>query len=775
MNGNGYSSLRALRKEISDLYSDPSEEMARIRAAHLNAIVRHTPYMMAANFGSGLLIFWAFSATLPWGLMLWWAILTLVSGLAVLRWWRRRGDPPLMVSPRAVRRATLHAGALATIWSALPLIWFGHADAPQQLLIAVLLAGMMSAGGFVLSSLPWASLAYVGIHATAAQIALWLSGEPTFATVSALLCVYAPMVAIGSLFSWRKATALLKSQAEAVRQERMVAMLLEDFEQNAGDALWETDAQGRLTHVSARLTEILGVPEEKLRSKLLADLMADWSVDGAESLRDALAAGRPFRELQLSLSLDGGLRHVALNAKPLRSANGDTPGWRGVMTDVTEKVAGLKMLKQLAHEDSLTGLANRFTFRDAMTAAILQQRRAALFIIDLDHFKAINDTLGHAAGDALLQAVALRLSRNAGAGDVVARLGGDEFAVLSFSAVDEAAAAALAQRVIEDLTSPVEVKGRQLRVGASIGIAFCPGEAPNVETLLIRADTALYAAKGAGRGRHVLFTPALGEQSRRRGLLETGLRRAVELDQLTLHWQPKIDITAWRLIGAEALLRWRHPELGEIGPEEFIPIAEQCGQIEQLGDWALRAACAAAKTALSHLVVSVNVSPLQLRASNFVTRVRDILGEFQLDPSRLELEITESAYMDDAENALVQLHALRSLGLRIGLDDFGSGYSSLAYLRRFPFDSLKIDQSFIQEAMAGPDARAIIEMIAKLSTTLGMRTVCEGVETAAQLAALTNAGCQEVQGYLVSTPLPLAEFLERQAEWGDGCGYAAAG
>jgi len=774
MNGRGYSSLSVLRKEISDLYNDPSQQMALIRAAHLNSIVRHTPYMMAANLGNALLVFWAFSATLHWSLILWWLALTLVSSVAVFSWWRRRGNPPQMASPRAVRRATLHASALALVWSVLPLAWFNDADTPQQLLIAVLLAGMMSAGAFVLSALPWASLAYVAIYVTAAQITLWLSGEPTFATVSALLCVYAPMVAIGSVFSWRKATALLKSQAEAVRQERMLAMLLEDFEQNAGDALWETDAEGRLSHVSARLAEILGVPEATLRGKLLTDLMSDRSVDGTEDLRAALAAGRPFRDLQLSLTLNGALRHLAFNAKPLMSANGGNPGWRGVLTDVTEKVTGLQMLKQLAHQDSLTGLANRFTFRDALTEAIAQQRQASLFIIDLDHFKAINDTLGHAAGDALLQAVARRLSNNAGPDDVVARLGGDEFAVLSFSAAESDAAAALAQRVIADLTLPVDVNGRQLRVGASIGIAFCPGDAQNVETLLIRADTALYAAKGAGRGRHVIFTPALGDQSRRRGLLETGLRRAVELDQLALHWQPKIDINEWRLIGAEGLLRWNHPELGEIGPEEFIPIAEQCGQIEQLGDWALRAACAAARKELSHLVVSVNVSPLQLRDGRFVDRVRDALAEFQLDPSRLELEITETAFMEDAEGALTQMHALRELGVRIGLDDFGTGYSSLAYLRRFPFDSLKIDRSFIEQALDGADVRAIIEMIARLSSTLGMRTVCEGVETSAQLAALTKAGCQEVQGYLVSTPLPLSDFVRCQSDWG-ATRYAVAG
>ena len=764
MSQGGEFTFKGMRREIAALYSDSSLEMAQVRGAHLNAIVRQTPYAMAANFGSGLLVFWAFGSPASSALWLWWATLMAVSGLATLRWWSRRRNPPETASPRALRRATQHAAALAAAWAVLLLGWFPVAPPSMQLLILVLLTGMLSAGAFVLSALPLASLSYIAIFFAAALGALWLAGDPSFVMVGALLCVYAPMVAIGSLFSWRKATALLKSQAEAVRQERILAVVLEDFEQHAGDALWETDVDGRLSHVSQRLTEILGAEATTLRGQLLDELLRGGDPAGVEALKDALSQARPFRDLQLALQIDGEPRHLVVSAKPLLSDDARVQGWRGVVTDVTEKVKGINMLRQLAHHDSLTGLANRFTFRDALTESLSQNRGGALFIIDLDHFKTINDTLGHAAGDDVLKAVARRLTESVEPDDVVARLGGDEFAVLGFGAGMAEAAAGLAKKVIVALTAPVDVQGRQLRVGASVGVALCDDPQATVESLLIQADTALYAAKGAGRGRHAVYTPELGDLSRRRTKLESGLRHAVERNELSLHWQPKIEIDGWKLVGAEGLMRWNHPELGMIEPTEFIAIAEQCGMIEQLGDWALRAACKAAQTGLSGLTVAVNVSPLQLRDGRFLGKVRDALLEFDLDPAQLELEITESAFMDDADGALERMHALRGLGVRMALDDFGAGYSSLAYLRRFPFDTIKIDRAFIEEALHREDVRAIISMIARLAVTLKMRTVCEGVETTAQLAAVTQASCDEVQGFLFCKPQNLADFVKMRAE-----------
>lgn len=764
MNEQGHFSFLGALREIRALYTAKTHEVAVIRAAHLNGILRLTPYMMSANIISGLLVFWSFSAALPLGLWFWGGALGLVSALALRGWWRHRGRVDETASTRAAHRATLHAGILAAVWAVMLLIWFPAATTAQQLLIATLLTGMLSAGAYVLSGLPLASLIYVLIYSIGGLGAIWRVEDPMLAAMSALICLYAITVTAGSLFSWRQATILLKSQAEAIRQERMLAILLEDFEQHAGDAFWETDSAGRLSHLSARLSEMLAMGEVEFQTGSFIQVLAGRGVVGVEDLRAAMASGRSFRDLQISLSVVGTPYHFAVSAKPLMNSDAQPIGWRGVLTDVTDKVVGLRMLQHLAHEDSLTGLSNRFTFRDVLTEVAEAGTAASLFIIDLDHFKTINDTLGHAAGDDLLKAVAKRLVESVSKGDIVARLGGDEFAVLSLSdpGIDEAAA--LAKRIIVALTRPTDVQGRQLRVGASIGVTFCE-RGLGVEALLIQADTALYAAKAAGRGRHAVFTAALGDQSRRRATLEAGLRDAIERNQLALHWQPKMNISDGRLVGAEGLLRWQHPDLGAVSPGEFIPIAEQCGLIEQLGEWALRDACRASQGPLQGLILAVNVSPLQLRDGQFSLRVRDALQEFGMDPAHLELEITETAFMDDADGAIEQMHTLRRLGVRMALDDFGVGYSSLAYLRRFPFDTLKIDRAFVMEAVDQDDARAIIEMIAKLAATLKMQTVCEGVETAEQLAVVTAAGCNEVQGYLVARPRPLAEFVAFRKDW----------
>jgi diguanylate cyclase (GGDEF)-like protein len=436
-----------------------------------------------------------------------------------------------------------------------------------------------------------------------------------------------------------------------------------------------------------------------------------------------------------------------------------------VLSDVSERVATQMRLQELAHTDSLTGLANRHTLRQALADALKAGRPVALLSIDLDQFKAVNDTLGHTAGDEVLRAAGHRLGRCMRPGDLVARFGGDEFAVLMLNAVAPENAAALAQRLIDALTQPIDLGGRRLRVGASIGGALCDDASVGVDELLVRADMALYAAKDLGRGRYAQYTADLGESSRRRGDIEHGLCHAVQRGQLALHWQPKVDIRNWKVVGAEALLRWRHPELGSVPPAEFIVIAEQAGLIDEIGHWVLLEACRAGAGALAGLVVSVNVSPAQLRDEHYVSRVRDVLRETGLPAPRLELEITESIFMGDIDGVLERLRALRSLGVRVALDDFGTGYSSLAYLRRFPFDTLKIDRAFVSEVLLRKDARAIVQTIASMAAILGMRTVSEGVESAQQLAAVAEAGCDEIQGDLVSRPLALPGFVKLMHDW----------
>jgi diguanylate cyclase (GGDEF)-like protein len=773
------------RSGMLAVYSAEDRDSAQIRAAHLNSVIRLTPYTMTANIGNGALVIWAYRDDVPIGMLAWLAVLYMLCLFALLGWWRGRHRVRTMASPAAIRHANVHANLLALAWAALPIFWFAHAQPQQQLLVVAMVTGMLAAGAYVLSPLPVAAVVFVSIFASSGVIACVLTGDRIFVAVAVLQTIYAAIVILGTLATSRKATALLQSQAEAKRQERMMAVLLHDFEQNAAEALWETGLDGCIAHHSPRLATLLGLDEALLRERPFLELLALTGADVAP-LREAMGGERPFKELRLSAAAHAprreamahapqreamahGPRHWAINGKPLVDDDGRTLGWRGVVADVTEQVMAQERLQHLAHTDSLTGLANRFTLHGALRAAIAQRRLVALLALDLDHFKLVNDTLGHAAGDRLLQTVAARLLACRRPPDLVARLGGDEFALLVLDDHDgDLDVGALSQRLIEVLEEPVEILGRAMRASASIGVA-CIADASdpalNADDLLVHADIALYAAKKAGRGRFETYSSDLGDRNRRSVMIEHELRHAVQRGELELNWQPKVDIESSRIVGAEVLLRWRHSQLGSVAPIEFIPIAERSGVIREIGMWVLREACAVAASTLPGLTISVNVSPTQLQDDEFIACVRDALEASGLDPFRLELEITESVFIDDVEGALQRLHALRALGVRVALDDFGTGYSSLAYLRRFPFDTLKIDRAFVNELMNSLDTRAIVQMISQLAVTLNMRTVAEGVESPSQLAVVSSVGCDEIQGWLVSPACPLDEFLAFRKGW----------
>ncbi|WP_197026551.1 putative bifunctional diguanylate cyclase/phosphodiesterase [Hylemonella gracilis] len=754
----GSQTLHELRADIAAMYDGDGPEAARLRGAHLSSVIRLTPPLMFANVGSGTLTLWSFAPAIPAGLWAWMAALCAVCGMAMLNWAQRRGRPVLSASPRSVRRATLHALLLACAWGVLPLLWFEGATVGQQLTFVALISGMLGAGSFVLSPLPYASLAWASAITLGSILALINVGTAPAAKVGLLVGLYAPIVVLGSLVNWYKSTALLRAQAQSARQEQMLSLLLQDFEQNAGDALWETDATGRLRQASQRLRELLGLPPDAREVGLLLDQLSQRCIGGAEELGQQLASKQAFRDLRLALQDGRGTVHLRMNGKPLVDEKGAFLGWRGVVSDVTEKVRHEETLRRLAHTDSLTGLANRFMLRDTLNQLIGQKRPLALLAIDLDRFKTVNDNHGHSAGDAVLQAVTERLRMHLPPDALLARLGGDEFAVVLSAPQDMAKAEVLAQRVVDSLAEPVEVGSRILRVGASVGLTTRHNEPVSLDGLLVQADMAMYAAKEAGRGQWARYTPVLGEHSRRQLAIEQGLRNALERGELALHWQAKLNLASGRITGAEALMRWTHPTLGPISPFEFIAVAEQCGLIDAMGRWALREACRAGTQELVGLTVAVNVSPAQLQNGNFLSQLRGALDASGMEPSRLELEITESVFMEDAEQALRLLRAIRQTGVRLALDDFGTGYSSLSYLRSFPFDTLKIDRSFVTEMLSREESRAIVRMIAELATTLGMRTVAEGVETVEQMQAVRAAGCDEVQGYLVSRPLPLAAF-----------------
>jgi diguanylate cyclase (GGDEF)-like protein len=411
----------------------------------------------------------------------------------------------------------------------------------------------------------------------------------------------------------------------------------------------------------------------------------------------------------------------------------------------------------MARHDALTNLPNRFLLQDNMEQALFRGDRLAVMFLDLDRFKSVNDSLGHSIGDALLCAVTERLQRIVSAGDTVARLGGDEFAVVQ-SYASPASASELAGKIIEALVDPFDVLGHQMVIGTSIGIAMAPTDGKVPDQLLRNADMALYRAKADGRGTYHFFQPEMDAQMQERRRLELDLRKALIANQFELYYQPLVDAGSREVSGFEALLRWNHPERGIIGPDDFIPIAEEIGLVVPLGDWVLKQACRDATHWPAKLTVAVNLSAAQFRNPMLPLSVVSALGQSGLAAARLELEITESVLLQDDRAVLDALHQFRGLGVRICMDDFGTGYSSLSYLRSFPFDKIKIDRSFVNELGRKPDCAAIIRAVMQLGSSLGMITTAEGVETEQQFDILRAEGCMQLQGFLFSKPVPGAEI-----------------
>jgi len=470
------------------------------------------------------------------------------------------------------------------------------------------------------------------------------------------------------------------------------------------------------------------------------------------SLTEFARSGEPMSRIQ---ELNDG-RVIAIKRRPMAGN-----GWVSTHEDITEQRRIQERLAYMAHHDVLTDLANRALLRERLERALASRRKdacVAVLCLDLDRFKEVNDTLGHAFGDGLLKSVAQRLRSYVRDTDTIARLGGDEFAIVQLAAEQPKDATVLAGRLLDALSAPYDIDGHQILVGTSIGISVSPTDGTDADRLLRNSDLALYRAKGEGRGTYRFFEPGMDARMKARRELEADLRNAVGNAELELHYQPVIDMQRNEVTGLEALLRWNHPARGRISPADFIPLAEDTGLIVPIGEWALRSACAEAVTWPAHIKVAVNLSSIQFKDHKLVASVFSTLAQTGLDPSRLELEITESVFLQDSDATLAILHQLRGSGVRISLDDFGTGYSSLGYLRSFPFDKIKIDQSFVRDMNDNGQALAIVHAITGLGSALGMSTTAEGVETWEQLERLRAQGCDEVQGFYFSPPKPAADI-----------------
>ena len=560
-------------------------------------------------------------------------------------------------------------------------------------------------------------------------------------------------------FTW----VVLEHARKAARAIEAGEARFRDVAEASADWIWETDSGGRLVFLSERFAKVMDLAPQRFLTRPLGNLLRDR--DGAEgvvSLRQAMDARRPFRDLLCCVE-DGTDRRRVLRfaGKPALDGFGRFHGYRGTASDVTAQIAAEQRAHYLALHDPMTELPNRELLCQRLDQVLAGVRRrdsmTAVLIVDLDRFKSVNDTLGHAAGDRLIRLCSRRLEACVREVDTVARLGGDEFALIQVGVEGPGQAQALCSRLLAALVEPFELDGHEIIVTASIGVALAPGDAEEPGRLLQYADVALYRAKEEGRNTFRFFEPEMDGRLQARRALERDLRTALMRAELEVHYQLQVDALGQEPVGVEALARWNHPERGWVPATDFIPVAEETGLILQLGEQVLRTACAQAAN-WPKVRLSVNLSPVQFRHGDLVGLVRRVLQESGLEARRLELEITERVLLADMGAALATLERLRGLGVRIAMDDFGTGYSSFSYLQKFPFDTIKIDRSFVAAIETRSEAHAIVRAVVGLGRSLGMRTCAEGVETAAQLAFLKAEGCDEVQGYYLARPLPASEI-----------------
>ena len=654
----------------------------------------------------------------------------------------------------AFHRRSLHClAALGTFWGVLLILLSGGHDVSQQRMVAALLIGLVSTP--VMAAPFSAALTFWTPSAVSAVIALCGRQDPFDIYLLAGTLGYLALTFVGMVLLNRSLLERSTSRIRLVQQNQTISLFLRDYEENASDWLWETDASLRLRHVSPRFAQAGLRPAAELNGTMLSDMLCPATPsEGPQMLRRLLDGRAAFRDLLVPVAAAGEPRWWSLTGRPHFDDHAQFQGYRGIGSDRTEIVRAEQRVHHMATHDSLTGLANRQRLLDALQAACERHggEGCSLLLLDLDRFKAVNDGFGHAAGDALLVAVAARLRGLVGDKGLVARLGGDEFAIL-VSSGGERTAAALAPRIVRRLSQTFLLPDARVTVGASVGATLVGRDGGDTASLMRSADLALYAAKSHGRGQWRLYEPRMRDGDAARATMQAELREAIETGALFLEFQPIVRLSARDVVCVEALLRWRHPARGVVAPMDFIPLAEDNGLITRIGLVALREACRAAASWPDTVRLAVNLSPHQLRNLGLLEMVDTVLAECGLAASRLELEITETAVLDATPQVLAMIKGLGVRGIRLVLDDFGTGHSSLNHLREFRLDGLKLSADFVQGLERDPKTAAVVAAVAHLANGLAITVTAEGVETESQLAHVQAHGIDHVQGFLFSRPL----------------------
>ena len=725
----------------------------------MDVSLRLVPYTIATSFSVVeviILLFW--KPDLRLYLMILQLSLVVLSTISLWRCYKWRTQPkPASISGseflKVLAVAQLHGWTLGSV----PWMLFVGGNPHERLLIAASCAGLI-ATGMSLAVMPKVAIQFSGPIVFCSFAALYATKDSYYIYVSVLLIFYAAFLLITVNRLSRLVTNWVMAQGALERQQELTNLLLNDFEEGASDWLWETNDLLMLQHVSPRLIEVAGKAITSLQNLPLSQLFPRGSDQGdpCELLWTQINNRKAFASQLLPKWIEGEQRWWSISGKPIFGSTGEFSGYRGVGSDVTVKKRSEEQLSYLAMHDPLTGLPNRARFLEQLAKARHSFEIGhdfAVFCLDLDHFKSVNDTYGHSAGDALLEMVATRLKTLLGSTALVARMAGDEFAVLqSFpTTATSRNVAILAAKIVTLLSQPFQIGEFTAHIGCSIGIAIA-GEAGPGEIMRL-ADLALYRVKHGGGDAYCFYEAEMDARIEARRALAADLRGALERGEFFLNFQPLVGASSLETEGFEALARWRHPQRGLVSPAEFIQIAEECGMIIPIGEWILREACRVATNLPPEINVAVNLSPIQFRHYNLVKLVRSALEESGLGAHRLELEVTESVFLDATPKTKSIFRRLRALGVRLSLDDFGTGYSSMSYLRRGTFDKIKIDSAFVHDLPSAAGDVAIVRAIVDIASALGMTVTAEGVETEEQCSLLRQFGCHQLQGYLFSKPI----------------------
>ncbi|MEQ1541684.1 MAG: EAL domain-containing protein [Novosphingobium sp.] len=744
--------------------NDPGEgDWARLRGLQYSSLAKTTMLRIAAHVAAAIGVFWIYYPFVHFALLGGW-ILALGASL----FYGGQIDRDLVDADKRrigrdeVNRQTLGSVGIALVWVVPMALFAPYGDSMARLELWAVCAMLMTACAVMLPAVPLANLMFAGIVGIAAIASfLWtVSLEMVAVTV-----LFIAVVARGAVENARSFLTARVAEAGMAERNEVVSLLLKEFEEGEADWLWQIDTSRRVRSISPRFAFALGLSPEEIDGKSFIELIAGpaWETgqfpSSLHDLAERLKRRESFSNLLVRVTINGHQRWWELSGTPKLDENGSFDGFRGVGSDVTEQRESSEKIAHMARYDTLTGMPNRMMITEALGEAMRYadqwRTRCAFLMLDLDRFKAVNDTLGHLVGDQLLARVAERMRSIASDNELCGRLGGDEFAIVVRDASDHTRVERVAKSVIEVLSRPYEIDHHTLYIGASVGSAIGPRDGTTVETLMRNADLALYRSKEEGGGQHFGYEPELHAHAEERRKLEFSLRRALERNEFALNYQPVVDANDENIVSFEALLRWNSEEHGPVSPAKFIPLAEDTRQIVPIGEWVLREACREAARWPAHVKVAVNVSGEQLLDTGFIPSVVGALSASGLPAQRLEIEVTESIFVRDATTARTALEQIMALGCGVALDDFGTGYSSLAYIRNLRFSTIKVDRSFVQGAATGsPESLAIIRAVVAMADSLEMSTTAEGVESETELAVVRQLGCRKIQGYYYGRPMP---------------------